>query len=141
MSVTHQDVIDYIEKYYGNSSTYYKLQGDMLKIKRWVTFGDFEFDTLPERMIFDGVCDLRDSNIEKIPNDILVYGNLFLNTTNIHSLPFMYISNNLNINYTDIVLTDGIYIGGALWSLYNDLYKHFCYLQVSGYFFSTGVLS
>lgn len=136
--VTQQDVIDYIEE--GYDSTHYKVQGNKLMITQWVAFDDFEFSTLPSGMIFNSVGDLRNSNIEYLPDDIVFHNSLYLSHSKVRSLPILGVARYLVITGIEAVLQDGTYIESKLWSK-DTSYQYIDGVVIDGYVFSTGVLS
>lgn len=141
-TVTHRDVIDYIEEKYDNTNKdFYEVLDGKLVIKRWVEFSNFNFITLPNGMVFDDWCDLDNSGVEFLPDDIVLNGSLFLVGTKIRTLPVLNIGFTLNISRTDIVLQDGTYIVNSICSSRHKLYKYLNHLKVDGYIFSTGILS
>lgn len=136
-TVTHQDVIDYVEcEYFKN----YEIHGSKLHITGFVSFANFKFSTLPSNMVFDHKCDLDASGIISVPEDIVLNVSLNLNETNIDILPVVNISRHLDIRCTDIKITDYTYIGTFLFSS-DSPYMHLHKMDISGYFFSSGILS
>lgn len=138
MKVTHQDVIDYILIKYNRS--HYKVQQDgKLHIKRWVPFKDFKFNTLPQGMVFEVSCDLDNSCITSIPDDIVLNSGLFLDNTKNITVPAIYINQNLYAIESDITLTSGTYIRGCMHTS-GSRYWYLTDLVISGYIVSTGSL-
>lgn len=136
MSVTHQDVIDYLKDIYNS----YTVQDGKLNIIGFVPFCKFKFRTLPSGMVFEGVCDLDGSSITSLPDDIVVYNHLYAGNIKNITIPSIGVRGNLYTVDSGIKLGDGIYIGcymytsGSRYEYLNDLY-------INGYIFSTGVLS
>lgn len=138
MNVTHQDVIDYIE--FNNDDNHYKVRQGKLHITEWVEFHNFYFSTLPSNMVFEHICDLCDSEITYVPEDIVLQSSLLIRGTSITTLPVLYISGGLNVIGTNTVLHDGTYIGTRIFSS-GSPYMHLHSLIINGYFFGSGILS
>lgn len=137
MSVTQQDVIDYLEYHY---PTNYKIYDNNLHIIGPVSFYKFKFNTLPSGMVFDYSCNLDSLFFNTIPEDIVLNICLNLDETQVDILPRVNINRHLYVRYTDIRITDYTYIGGFLFSTKSH-YSHLHKIYINGYIFNTGVLS
>lgn len=139
--VTQQDVINYIEKKYVRGSTYYTQREGKLHITQWLTFNTYPHSTLPCGIVFEEHCDFDScTRLESFPDDIVLKCGLHLNFTKISTLPALNIGSRLDISSTDIVLQDGIYIDGTIYSEHT-LYEYLHNLEINGYISRTGVLS
>lgn len=138
-TVTHQDVINYIESTYSKDD-YHKVLDGKLYIKRWIPFFNYEFSALPNDMVFDTGCDLEGSKITSIPEDIVLNGNLYLDHIKTATIPVLNISRSLYINHSGITISDCTYIGSMISST-DSKYEHLDTVIVNGYFFETGLLT
>lgn len=139
MSVTHQDVINYIEMKYC-SNTMCSIRDDKLIIWFCAAFDEFNFNTLPDNIVFMGRMYMANSLIETLPEDIIIKNSLTLTNSAIKTLPVLNIGVSLDLSDTHIVPQDGTYIGDTIFAT-NSLYDHLNELEIYGYFFSTGLLS
>lgn len=89
-------------------------------------------------MVFEWACDLSNSEITSVPEDIVLNGGLHLCNTAISTLPVLDVSGFLRINGTDIKISNGTYIE---YTIMSERYSHIQGLLITGYFFSTGILS
>lgn len=138
MNVTHQNVIDYIvETEHGH---YYKVLNGKLILSDWIEFNDFKFSTLPGNMVFKSHCDLDNSAVTSIPDDIVMQRGLYIQNTKIKTIPVMSIYGELDIRKTEVVLQDGIFISGELWSD-DTVYHCLDSVKIDGYYIKGNILS
>lgn len=135
---THKDVIEFLLLRYNRS--FFTTNNGKLEINRWLSFVNYDHDTLPNNMVFVTSCELDYSNIAELPDDIILGSSLSIRETLINELPLLDIPGFLDIGDTKATICNGTFIGGSLLS-YRSNYTYLDYVNINGYFLNCGVLS
>lgn len=137
--MTHDNVMNYLNRHYSNNV--YKLIGDTLHIYEWVSFEKYPYRELPGKMVFHSACDLAFSMIEKLPNDIVLYGGLYCYCSRMNTLPETVHYNFINLNMCcDVNISYGVFVGGSVYSP-KTKYEHLTNIRIDGFFVNNGIIS
>lgn len=162
MNVTIKDVEKFINSMCGSKSIFssyvnnvYIIKDGKIFISDNVKYYGYNHETLPNGIVhlIGASCDLGGSNIQSLPDDIVLNDNLYTNGSQIKEIN-VDVGGFLDIRNSDVVLKEGIYIGRELWSADYEIddemgyispiqtpYSYLDSVNIHGYLFITGILS
>lgn len=138
MKMTHADLVKHLD----SISVRYTLSGGKIVVEAWCAFSmlSSKFTELPDNVVFNDLCNLKNTPFESIPEDTVFRSTVFFEKNRfMPTLPVLNIGSNFFL-FDDMRIPEGTYVDHRLVSRC-DMYSHIDNVDINGYFVESGLLS